>query len=97
MGNLYFAGVSNGEVYLLTSPQGHIMFGAGYAVAAESVEKNIEKLGFKMTDIKAILLNHNHGDQSGAAAYAHHSFGSTYIVEKQVTLARRIEKDKFPR
>jgi len=23
---------------------------------------------------------------SGAAAYAHHSFGSTYIVEKQVTL-----------
>ena len=33
MGNLYFAGVNNGEIYLLTSPQGHIMFGAGYATA----------------------------------------------------------------
>jgi glyoxylase-like metal-dependent hydrolase (beta-lactamase superfamily II) len=69
MGNLYFAGVSNGEVYLLTSPQGHIMFGVGYAVSAKSVEENIEKLGFRLSDIRVILLNHNHGDQSGAAAY----------------------------
>ena len=80
MGNLYFAGVSNGEVYLLTSPQGHIMFGAGYAVAAESVEKNIEKLGFKMTDIKAILLNHNHGDQSGAASYMKKKSGAAVMA-----------------
>ena len=68
MGNLYFVGVNNGEVYLLTSPQGHILFGAGFADTAGAVEKNIESLGFKLTDIKAILLNHAHGDQSGAAA-----------------------------
>lgn len=29
MGNLYFVGNANGEVFLLTSPQGHIMMGAG--------------------------------------------------------------------
>ena len=80
MGNLYFAGVNNGEVYLLTSPQGHIMFGAGYAVAAESVEKNIEKLGFKLTDIKVILLNHNHGDQSGAASYFKKKTGAAVMA-----------------
>jgi len=68
MGNLYFVGVQNGEVYLLTSPQGHILFGAGFADTADLVQKNIESLGFKLTDIKAILLNHAHGDQSGAAA-----------------------------
>jgi glyoxylase-like metal-dependent hydrolase (beta-lactamase superfamily II) len=33
------------------------------------VQKNIESLGFKITDIKTILLNHNHGGQSGGAAY----------------------------
>ena len=27
MGNLYFVGNANGEVFLLTSPQGHIMLG----------------------------------------------------------------------
>jgi glyoxylase-like metal-dependent hydrolase (beta-lactamase superfamily II) len=68
MGNLYFVGVANGEVYLLTSPQGHILFGAGFSDTADLVQKNIESLGFKLTDIKAILLNHAHGDQSGAAA-----------------------------
>jgi len=69
MGNLYFVGVANGESYLLTSPQGHILMGAAMEAASERVQKNIESLGFKMTDIKAILLNHNHGDQSGGAAY----------------------------
>jgi metallo-beta-lactamase class B len=69
MGNLYFVGDANGEVFLLTSPQGHIMMGAGASNSTESIQKNIESMGFKLTDIKAILLNHNHGDQSGGAAY----------------------------
>src|SRR2546426_9319700 len=43
-------------------------------------EKNIEKLGFKMTDIKAILLNHNHGDQSGAAAYMKRRTGGAAVM-----------------
>src|SRR5215475_4590356 len=60
IGNLYFVGNNNGEVFLLTSPQGHIMMGAGSAATAEGVQKNIEKMGFKVADIKAILLNHNH-------------------------------------
>jgi glyoxylase-like metal-dependent hydrolase (beta-lactamase superfamily II) len=68
MGNLYFVGVANGESYLLTSPQGHILFGASFADTTAQIEKNIEAVGFKVSDIKAILLNHYHGDQSGGAA-----------------------------
>jgi len=68
LGNLYFVGSANGESYLLTSPQGHILFGAGYEQAVDQTQKNIEAMGFKVTDIKAILLNHSHVDQSGAAA-----------------------------
>src|SRR6266436_7524902 len=45
MGNLYFVGVANGEVFLLTSPQGHILMGAGSANSAERVQKNIESMG----------------------------------------------------
>jgi metallo-beta-lactamase class B len=69
MGNLYFVGDANGGVYLLTSPQGHILLGTGFVNAVEGIEKNIESLGFKLTDIKAILINHNHPDQAGGAAY----------------------------
>src|SRR6266851_1607356 len=80
MGNLYFVGVANGEVFLLTSPQGHILMGAGSANSAERVQKNIESMGFKMTDIKAILLNHNHGDQSGGAAYMKEKTGAPVMA-----------------
>jgi metallo-beta-lactamase class B len=80
MGNLYFVGVANGEVFLLTSPQGHILMGAGSASSAEAVQKNIESMGFKMTDIKAILLNHNHGDQSGGAAYLKEKSGASVMA-----------------
>jgi metallo-beta-lactamase class B len=68
LGNLYFVGTQNGESYLLTSPQGHILMGAGYEASVDATQKNIEAMGFKMTDIKFILLNHSHVDQSGAAA-----------------------------
>src|ERR1041384_4164268 len=68
LGNLYFVGTANGESYLLTSPQGHILMGAGYEASVDTTQKNVEAMGFKMTDIKAILLNHSHVDQSGAAA-----------------------------
>ena len=80
LGNLYFVGVANGEVFLLTSPQGHILMGAGSASSAEGVQKNIESMGFKMTDIKAILLNHNHGDQSGGAAYLKEKSGAQLMA-----------------
>jgi len=66
MGNLYFVGPENGDCYLLTSPQGHILFGAGFPGSVDIVTKNIESLGFKMTDIKVIALNHSHIDNSGA-------------------------------
>ena len=68
LGNLYFVGSANGESYLLTSPQGHILMGAGYEATVDQTQKNIESVGFKLSDIKAILLNHSHVDQSGAAA-----------------------------
>jgi glyoxylase-like metal-dependent hydrolase (beta-lactamase superfamily II) len=68
IGNLYFVGDLNGEAYLLTSPQGDILMGTGDADSVGNIQKNIESLGFKLTDIKAIIVNHNHGDQSGGAA-----------------------------
>jgi metallo-beta-lactamase class B len=68
MGNLYFVGVANGEVYLLTSPQGHILFGAGFPETVDQVQRNIEAVGFRLSDVKVILVNHNHQDQAGGTA-----------------------------
>ena len=59
IGNLYFVGMANGESYLLTSPEGHILFGAGFEKTAAQVEANIAALGFELTDIKVILFKPN--------------------------------------
>ena len=80
MGNLYFVGVANGESYLLTSPQGHILFGASFADTTGQIEKNIQAIGFKLSDIKAILLNHYHGDQSGGAAALKQKTGAAVMA-----------------
>ncbi len=68
MGNLYFVGVANGEVYLLTSPKGHILFGAAFPDTTDQIEKNIEAMGFHLRDVKVIVVNHNHADQAGGSA-----------------------------
>jgi metallo-beta-lactamase class B len=80
MGNLYSVGPAYGEAFLLTSSQGHILMGAAMEKAQEIVQKNIETLGFKMTDIKAILLTHNHEDQSGGAAYLKEHTGAQVMA-----------------
>ena len=80
MGNLYFVGVANGEVYLLTSPQGHILLGAGFKDTAALVEKNIEGLGFHLADIKIVLINHNHPDEAGATAYFKEKTGAQVMT-----------------
>ena len=79
-GNLYFIGIGNGDAYLLTSPQGHIMFGTGFSNTQAGIENNIQKLGFKVTDIKAILINHNHGNQTGGAAYFKEKSGARLMA-----------------
>ena len=80
LGNLYFVGDAEGSGLLLTSPEGHILFGTGWVENAESIQKNIESLGFKLTDIKVILLNHFHGDETGGAAYFKEKTGAQMMA-----------------
>jgi metallo-beta-lactamase class B len=80
LGNLYFVGVGNGEVFLLTSPQGHILFGTSYPGTPQLVEKNIETLGFKMSDIKAILISYWHWDNAGGANYLKGKTGAAIMA-----------------
>src|SRR4029079_673407 len=80
IGHLYWVGEQNGEAYILTSPPGHIMLGAGYPQGAQADEQNILKMGLKLSDIKVILINHNHRDQAGAASYFKEKTGARLMA-----------------
>jgi len=68
LGNIYYVGTAGISAYLVTSPKGHILIDGALAVSAPQIAANIEKLGFKLTDVKILLINHAHFDHSGGLA-----------------------------
>lgn len=66
--NIYYVGASDVTVFLITSPQGHILIDAGFEETVPQVKANVAKLGFKMEDIKILLINHAHYDHCGGLA-----------------------------
>lgn len=78
--NFYSVGMLNGKAYLLTSPQGHILFGGGYPNTGEVIEKNMQSFGFKLSDVKAILITHYHDDAAGSAAWLKQKSGAPVMA-----------------
>src|SRR5215469_7841474 len=69
VGNIYFVGPeSEHSSFLITTPQGHILINTGFDRQVPTIRASIEKLGFKISDIKIILGSHAHVDhQEGDA------------------------------
>jgi metallo-beta-lactamase class B len=67
-GNLYYVGASDVATFLLTSPQGHVLLDAGYPGSTDLIKASITQLGFKITDIKAILSSEPMHDHAGGMA-----------------------------
>ncbi len=63
VGNVYYVGATlHNSVYLITTPEGHILIDTGYQEAVAGVQENIEALGFQFRDVKIMLSSHAHGD-----------------------------------
>jgi metallo-beta-lactamase class B len=68
-GNSWYVGTCGISAILITSPQGHILIDSGTEKAAPQVAANIEALGFKLQDVRLLLMSHEHHDHSGGVAY----------------------------
>ncbi|HEV8544364.1 MAG TPA: subclass B3 metallo-beta-lactamase [Verrucomicrobiae bacterium] len=60
--NLYYVGSRGLASYLVTTPEGHILINPCFERTVPLLRASIEKLGFKITDVKIILSSHAHGD-----------------------------------
>jgi metallo-beta-lactamase class B len=68
IGNVYYVGTKTLSSFLITTPQGHILVDSTYERNVATIEKSVEKLGFKFADVKILLGTHAHGDhQEGDA------------------------------
>jgi metallo-beta-lactamase class B len=66
--NLYHVGPCYVAAYLLTTPQGVIMFDTTQEPFVDKLIENINKVGVNPRDIKYIIINHGHIDHFGGAA-----------------------------
>ena len=67
-GNVYDVGTCGIVSLLITGPRGHVLLDATTAEAAPSVAANIERLGFKLSDVRLIGTSHEHFDHVGGVA-----------------------------
>ena len=62
VGNVYYVGSKDLATYLIPTPEGHILINSGFDRTVPLIEKSVESLGFKMTDVKILLASHAHSD-----------------------------------
>jgi metallo-beta-lactamase class B len=67
-GNTYYVGTAGIASVLVTSEYGHVLVDTGLPESAPLIANNIEALGFKLGDVKAIVFSHAHPDHVGGAA-----------------------------
>ncbi|UPJ47049.1 subclass B3 metallo-beta-lactamase [Bradyrhizobium sp. 200] len=80
IGNVYYVGTDGLASYLITSPQGHILVDTVMPEATSQIKASIEKLGFKIADIKYLLNTHAHIDHTGGLAEMKQAGGAQMVA-----------------
>jgi len=78
-GNTYYVGPRGLGSLLLTSDEGHVLLDGGLPESAPVIAANIERLGFRVEDIRWIAVTHEHYDHVGGVAALARASGATVV------------------
>ena len=79
-GNLYYVGSKDLASYLVTTPEGHILINSNLEASVPRIRESVQKLGFKFTDIRILLISHAHWDHDAGSAVIKRLTGAAYMV-----------------
>ena len=79
-GNLYYVGSKGLANYLVTTPEGHILINSDLEQNVPLIRASVEKLGFKFSDIKVLLISHAHWDHDASSDTIKKLTGAKYMV-----------------
>jgi metallo-beta-lactamase class B len=72
VGNIYYVGQTDNSkpgaddaAYLITTPEGHILLNTALEQDFKQIPPNIQKIGFRLEDIKFLVHSHSHADHVG--------------------------------
>ncbi len=95
-GNLYYVGSKGLANYLITTPKGHILINSDMEENVPLIRASVEKLGFKFTDVKILLISHAHWDHNAASETIKKLTGAKYMVmEADVSVVESGGKTDF--
>ncbi len=81
-GNLYYVGTYDLACYLVFTKEGSILINTGLSSSASQIKTNIEKLGFRFSDVKILLTTQAHYDHVGALAAIKKMTGAKLMVDE---------------
>ena len=79
-GNICYVGSNELACFLIATPQGHILINTGYERMAQQLRANVEKLGFRFTDIRYLLTGQAHDDHVAGFAAAREASGAKVLI-----------------
>lgn len=80
IGNIYYVGASDVTSYLISTSRGLILLDGGFADTAPQIERNIARLGYKLSDVKILLNGHAHPDHAGGLAALKRDTGAAFYA-----------------
>ena len=80
IGNIYYVGSQGLASYLITTPAGHILINSNLKTSVPLIRESIEKLGFRLSDVKILLISHAHFDHDAGSAEIKKLTGAQYAV-----------------
>lgn len=80
IGNVYYVGSKDLATFLITTPEGHILINSGFERTVPLIQRSVESLGFKMSDVKILLASHAHSDHVAGHALLQKRTGAKVCV-----------------
>ena len=80
IGNVHYVGTDGLSAYLIVDPKGHVLIDGGLPESAPLIAANIARLGFRMRDVRHLLINHAHYDHSGGLAELKRASGAKLVA-----------------
>jgi metallo-beta-lactamase class B len=80
IGNIYYVGSQGLASYLITTPQGNILINSNLEKSVPMIRQSVEKLGFRFSDTKILLISHAHWDHCSGSAAVKELTGAKYMV-----------------
>jgi metallo-beta-lactamase class B len=97
IGSIYYVGSATLASFLITTPEGNILINSDFEETVPLIRSNIEKLGFRFSDIKILLGSHAHGDHMAADALVKQVTGARVMaMEQDVPALKRMTPGNKP-